>query len=618
MNTVIKARKYRVRRGPPFARTVTVEHASGGPAVAAAGGGSAPAAPLPEGLAAAPVASGASAPAATESPGAAAASPEPARAGAPDRAAADRGPARPAGMRPPQAAPSPAAPPSRARPPADEDGFGAEPFPTAEQDMLLGPGERRVEDEITRIRGEGLTARQLRMARRVAERHGIEAANDFDAVRLLRKRGIDPFDRASLLELVRARPAEQAPAGDRANLPQTVKPAQGLPGPRAYDDSRRAAEILNIQRDIARRRQRRMILLFARLAVFVLLPTLLAGIYYYRIATPLYGTKSAFVIQQAEAQATGLGAMFRGTQFATSQDSITVQSYLQSRDAMLRLDADLGFKAHFSQPWIDPVQRLSPDATNEDAYRVYKRNVRIGYDPSEGLVNLEVIAADPVVSQKFSEALIGYAEEQVDQLTQRLREDQMKGARDSYQDAERKVAAAQQKVLALQEKLGVLDPKTETTVIMNQVSTFEVQLRKKELELQALLDNSNPNQARVDGARADIERLRMTIADLRAEMTQGGAGTASLASVTGQLRIAEADLETRQLMLSQALQQLETARIEANRQVRYLSLGVSPVAPDEATYPRAFENTLLAFLVFGGIYLMMSLTASILREQVSA
>ena len=47
-------------------------------------------------------------------------------------------------------------------------------------------------------------------------------------------------------------------------------------------------------------------------------------------------------------------------------------------------------------------------------------------------------------------------------------------------------------------------------------------------------------------------------------------------------------------------------------------MGVSPIAPDEPTYPRAFENTLLAFLIFSGIYLMLSLTASILREQVAS
>ena len=56
---------------------------------------------------------------------------------------------------------------------------------------------------------------------------------------------------------------------------------------------------------------------------------------------------------------------------------------------------------------------------------------------------------------------------------------------------------------------------------------------------------------------------------------------------------------------------------EANRQVRYLTTSVNPVAAEDPTYPRKFENTILAFLILSGIYLMISLTASILREQVS-
>ena len=51
--------------------------------------------------------------------------------------------------------------------------------------------------------------------------------------------------------------------------------------------------------------------------------------------------------------------------------------------------------------------------------------------------------------------------------------------------------------------------------------------------------------------------------------------------------------------------------------MRYLSLSVSPVPPDEPTFPRAFENTLVTMLILLGIYLMISMTAAILREQVS-
>ena len=49
------------------------------------------------------------------------------------------------------------------------------------------------------IRQEGLNARQLRTARRVAEKHGLPFASDFEAVKVLRDRGIDPFQRNNLM-----------------------------------------------------------------------------------------------------------------------------------------------------------------------------------------------------------------------------------------------------------------------------------------------------------------------------------------------------------------------------------------------------------------------------------
>ncbi len=471
---------------------------------------------------------------------------------------------------------------------------------------------------------ESLTARQLRMARRLAQKHGIEAGSDIEAVRELRRRGIEPFERANMLRLVL--PEGEPDAPDAAvHLPQTVSES----GPPVPGEGRKAAargllrdqlsEIREIERDIARRRRRKLVLLAARLGLFVGLPTLLTGCYYFFIATPLYVTQSEFVIQQAQgAGEPSMSGLFSGTGLATNQDSITVQSYLSSRDAMLRLDADAGFKAYFSRDVIDPIRRLPPDATNEEAFALYDDMVRIGFDPTEGVVRMKVIAADPDTSARYSRLLIDYAEERVDALTQRLRQDQMAGARASYDEAEARMQAAQDRVLELQERLGVLDPMAEQGSVMSQVTNFETQVREKRLELAQLLANRRPNEARVAGVRGDIERLESLISDLRAEMTRTDGEVSSLARMTAQLRVAETDLQTRTALMQQALQQLETARIEVNRQVRYLSLGVAPIPPDEPTYPRALENTALGLLIFSGIYLMVSLTASILREQVSA
>ncbi|MEF3047656.1 capsule biosynthesis protein [Pseudotabrizicola sp. L79] len=519
-----------------------------------------------------------------------------------------------------------------------DDGLGATPYPTAAAANSTQMADKAADPaagELDQIRREGLTGRQLRMARRMAQKHGLPATSDFDAVRLLRARGLDPFQKSSIMELITAEGellnegGGDEPPGSREltvatprdpKLPQTVKPAK-VPSTETRGDVNPLSDLMQIQRDIGRRRRRRSALLMARLFFFVFLPGLLAGWYYYVVATPLYATKTEFVIQQASpagAGAGGLGGLLSGTQFATSQDSIAVQGYLQSRDAMLRLDKDMGFRAHFSADTVDPIQRLDPAATLEAAYKVYTRNVRIAYDPTEGIIKMEVRAADPQLSAAFSEALISYAEEQVDHLTQRLREDQMKGARESYEMAEAAMLAAQRRVVELQEQFKVLSSEVEVSLITSQIGQLETQLSQDRLSLAQMESNAQPNQARMDPLKRRIATLETEIATLRSRLTEGQDGGQSLAQVQSELLVAQADVQTRQLLLAQSLQAMETSRTEANRQVRYLSISVSPIPPDEAAYPRAFENTMVALLIFAGIYLMISMTAAILREQVSA
>jgi len=112
--------------------------------------------------------------------------------------------------------------------------------------------------------------------------------------------------------------------------------------------------------------------------------------------------------------------------------------------------------------------------------------------------------------------------------------------------------------------------------------------------------------------------LRTELERQKRRLTDAAAGERSLASKTAAIQMAQADLATADLVLQSALESMRMSEIEANKQVRYLTVSARPVVPQEAAYPKVFENTVLAFLIFSGIYLLISLTASILREQVSS
>ncbi|MFP7674150.1 capsule biosynthesis protein [Marivita sp. S0852] len=487
------------------------------------------------------------------------------------------------------------------------------------------PADGGVEKALAAIREEGLTGRQLRMARRIAQKNGLTPNSDFEAVYLLRLKGIDPFQRENALDLMvpdaaKAQPKDRsAPLAAQPQLPQTVKQDKdNLPAtdPRSPAE-RRAQEIMAIQKDMARRRNRRLRMLFTRLAAFVFLPTLIAGWYFFAVATPMYASKSEFLILKAESGGGGMGGLFSGTQFATNQDAIAVQSYLTSKDAMLRLDRDEGFKAHFSQPELDPLRRLDADATAEDMYKLYKKYVQIGYDPTEGVIRMEVAAANPQIATNFSTALIGYAEERVDNLSARKRENAVKDAQLGLDDAEEARRVAQERLVRLQQNSAVLDPRARIAALQTRIETVETQLQDKNLQLQALMDNARPNRSRVEGVQADIRRLEALKAEINTEMTAASEGAGSLAETAVQIQLAEADLATRDMMLAAALERLDQARRDADSQARYLTTSVYPLPSQDPSYPRSFENTLLTFLVFSGIYLLISLTASILREQVA-
>jgi capsular polysaccharide transport system permease protein len=231
---------------------------------------------------------------------------------------------------------------------------------------------------------------------------------------------------------------------------------------------------------------------------------------------------------------------------------------------------------------------------------------------------MEIMAADPIVAAQFSKALIGYAEERVDNLSLRKRSNAVTDAETGLQEAEQGRRAAQETLVRLQQEGAIVDPEARIAALRGQINQREIELQEKQLQLQALLDNSRPNRAKVEGTEADIRRIEGLLASLNGQMTNATTGEESLAEKAVQIKLAEADLASADLRLQSALERLEQARRDADSQARYLTTSVEPVPSEDPSYPRKFENTILAFLIFGGIYLMVSLTASILREQVSS
>ena len=91
-------------------------------------------------------------------------------------------------------------------------------------------------------------------------------------------------------------------------------------------------------------------------------------------------------------------------------------------------------------------------------------------------------------------------------------------------------------------------------------------------------------------------QLEAELEELSTEMLDASAGENSPMRLNVRIQMTLADLATRDIKLQTARQQMESTRTGANRKVRYLTVSANPVLGQKSTYPRKFENTILAFL----------------------
>src|SRR5439155_9961593 len=91
------------------------------------------------------------------------------------------------------------------------------------------------------------------------------------------------------------------------------------------------------------------------------LPTLVAGVYYFAIASDLYLSEAKFVVRSPkQVQTSSVGALLQSTGLATraADDTELLQDFIMSRDVVRKLERQNDLRAIFGRPEGDFVTRF--------------------------------------------------------------------------------------------------------------------------------------------------------------------------------------------------------------------------------------------------------------------
>lgn len=407
--------------------------------------------------------------------------------------------------------------------------------------------------------------------------------------------------------------------------PKKSRGASALPAIRpevtADTPALRAERVEAIRRDLVSRRRRKGGGMLLKLWAFIVIPTLIVAWFMWFKASDLYQSQAKFQVQTSD-MATGSGGGLLGAMLGGGggivYDSVAVQEFIMSRDVLRRLDSEYGWIAHFQNPELDWFHALDADASFEDAFSHFESMVSVSFDPTEGIIEMDLVAATPDDARRFSKAVIGYAEQMVDTLADPIREAALDDAQRNLTEAEGNLKAAQLAEAEVRKKLDTFSVEGEVSAELSIISGMETELEALRGRLQNLRRVTGENDPRVQRISNQVETLENQIVERRKNVTGGDRpGRASLADINAELARVQVDVQAAMAIFTAALETREVARADAAKQHRYLSVVVQPSVPDEANYPQKWKQTGLAFLIFLGIYIVASLTISLIREQAS-
>jgi capsular polysaccharide transport system permease protein len=342
------------------------------------------------------------------------------------------------------------------------------------------------------------------------------------------------------------------------------------------------------------------------------LPTLIAGVYYFAIASDLYLSEAKFIVRSPkQVQASGIGALLQSTGLSrAAEDTSAVQDFIMSRDAVRKLEQKDDLRTVFSRPEGDIVTRfpgiLFWRKDFEALFSRYDHFVFVETDTSTAVTALRVKAYRPEDAHALASALLSYSEQLINQLNERARRDALDTARREVDRAEQRIAEIQTELTAYRVKQKMIDPKSASSGVLELIGQMNAAQANARAQLGELLNNS-PNSPQIPLVKTRIASLDKLIAEERAKLS--GESDSVVSALTEYERL-NLQRELAEKALASAFTSLEAARIEAQRQQLYLETIAQPNLADYPLYPKRIVSFLTVvatcMLVYGLAWLLVA------------
>ncbi len=351
-------------------------------------------------------------------------------------------------------------------------------------------------------------------------------------------------------------------------------------------------------------RTRHRILLWS-LILCVIVPFFIVLLYYTLVATDRYAATAGFSVRGVESGPSldGLGALTGlANAGSTTSDSYITLKYLKSRSLVEKLDAELGLRKVFSSQEVDWLSRMDSDTTIEEFVSYWLSRIDTQFEPTSGIIEFTVQSFSAKHALQTADKIIQLTQELVNNLSASARQDTLQFAESEVQLQEQRLREALEAIKEFRTVEQSVDPTATAALDIQLLANLEARFVDINAKISVQKETLNEGAPSLTALRRQAVALKEQIIKRRAEISGKLGDELNFRAITAQLSTFESlDVERRfsEQSYASALNSLEQARRDADRQQRYLAVHLYPQAAELSEYPKRLRNILLAaFILF--------------------
>jgi capsular polysaccharide transport system permease protein len=253
----------------------------------------------------------------------------------------------------------------------------------------------------------------------------------------------------------------------------------------------------------------------------VVLPTLVAAVYYLAIAADQYVAEFRMSLRSVDAPRIEPLLLFGGDAMrgTAATESQIVTQFIASRAIIDELDPKLDLRRLFSSPEADWWARLWLPASIEQLAYYWQGQVDPFYDTSTGTIVVRTRAFAPEDTLRLAQAIVACSERLINDLSLRARHDALGYAEAEVTTAETRLKTALAAIREFRDREGLIDPGRAADANATLATKLRDDLLKANSELATLKTYMRDDAPPMRVLRARIRALDTQLHALAREMT---------------------------------------------------------------------------------------------------